>query len=587
MLPPEQFHIKRRREEEPVETLYIQSELHQKKRRFTDFIFQRVKIPSGTTTPRNDDSSSIPSSSPAAALALQDRLRSPRSVSTSGFASDNKVRRQPAARPTTTTTTTTVGTNGIPTVRTTSPGAEFRDESIRTETRRRELEAKRKRLQEPLGQFLPKSEETEVPLQTSDDDARVTPASSISEEKESSGGRTRPLSATPSAFPTSLRRFHIARPSTSMDSLKGAAGGGVSKKGSTPNRARAILVEKLTRSPSLRGASVLQTLEKKADGHVELDTVAQSQVAAAQPKAAQQSNSQLPETKSGPSTRKRPVVNQAEKNWRAQHQPAISAAKEHLTTKYEQTADDLDRLAADLEQVMLDIESEENQMDGLVHKSPSTTANAHVSIAPKPKTPLKYQPRHPAPRKTAALSAYVTNEEEYALEDKTMHEADSDGEYVYDTYIRIPLHTAPQLPQQKLQSDITGYTDPLAEANAANGISTIGPTRTDIGVVVITSDDEEIWDQYLEDDQDSEVDWDGDDVDSNAEDNPANDYPDEELSSADEYDDKPSIYRRYRSTASDDEEYDINEFDEEGGFDDDYKKYMYDYVGDDDDDEDY
>jgi len=176
-----------------------------------------------------------------------------------------------------------------------------------------------------------------------------------------------------------------------------------------------------------------------------------------------------------------------------------------------------------------------------------------------------------------------------------------DVEYVYDTYIRIPLHTAttsglttiPRLSQHP-NSDMTGYKDPLADINARNGVvhsdialtaHNIDPTRTDIGIVVITSDDEEIWDQYLEEDHDSDVDWDGDDVDSNAEDNPANEYPDEELSSADEYDDNPTVYRRYRTAASDDEEFDFNDFDDGADNDNDYKKYMYDYVGDDDDDE--
>lgn len=41
-----------------------------------------------------------------------------------------------------------------------------------------------------------------------------------------------------------------------------------------------------------------------------------------------------------------------------------------------------------------------------------------------------------------------------------------------------------------------------------------------------------------------------------AEDNPANDYPDSELSSADEFDDTHAIYARYRHGASDDEQWD-------------------------------
>ncbi|KAF7121737.1 hypothetical protein CNMCM5793_009290 [Aspergillus hiratsukae] len=71
-LPPEQINIKRRREEEPVDTLYIQSELRQTKRRFTDFVFQRVQVGG------NDRVSGASSS---ASLAAPSRtLLTPRSV---------------------------------------------------------------------------------------------------------------------------------------------------------------------------------------------------------------------------------------------------------------------------------------------------------------------------------------------------------------------------------------------------------------------------------------------------------------------------------------------------------------------------
>lgn len=50
-----------------------------------------------------------------------------------------------------------------------------------------------------------------------------------------------------------------------------------------------------------------------------------------------------------------------------------------------------------------------------------------------------------------------------------------------------------------------------------------------------------------------------------AEDNPANEYPDEELSSSDEYGDSSAAYRKYRNRAnSDDEGYDIDDYDSEG-----------------------
>jgi hypothetical protein len=51
-----------------------------------------------------------------------------------------------------------------------------------------------------------------------------------------------------------------------------------------------------------------------------------------------------------------------------------------------------------------------------------------------------------------------------------------------------------------------------------------------------------------------------------AENNPANEYPDEELSLSDEDDDPTAIYHKYRHRAtSDDEEFDIDDSGSEGG----------------------
>lgn len=51
-----------------------------------------------------------------------------------------------------------------------------------------------------------------------------------------------------------------------------------------------------------------------------------------------------------------------------------------------------------------------------------------------------------------------------------------------------------------------------------------------------------------------------------AENNPANEYPDEELSASDEDDDPSAIYGKYRRHAtSDDEEFDFDYFDDDGG----------------------
>lgn len=52
-----------------------------------------------------------------------------------------------------------------------------------------------------------------------------------------------------------------------------------------------------------------------------------------------------------------------------------------------------------------------------------------------------------------------------------------------------------------------------------------------------------------------------------AENNPANDYPEEELSSGDEDDDPAAIYSRNRhGAASDEEDFDVDEYGSEGEF---------------------
>jgi hypothetical protein len=78
---------------------------------------------------------------------------------------------------------------------------------------------------------------------------------------------------------------------------------------------------------------------------------------------------------------------------------------------------------------------------------------------------------------------------------------------------------------------------------------------TNIGVLVIDSEDEDLWNQYAVSDDDE--DW--DEEDSNAEDNPANDYPEDEVSSDDEF---GSNAYKYRNRGSDQEEYD-DEYDDQ------------------------
>lgn len=105
---------------------------------------------------------------------------------------------------------------------------------------------------------------------------------------------------------------------------------------------------------------------------------------------------------------------------------------------------------------------------------------------------------------------------------------DGPTDFVYETYVRV---------QQRVVSDL----EKLAQSNS-------------MGYLVIDEDEEELWEQYLrDDDDDDDEDWDEEDGDSNAEDNPRNDYPEDEVSSDDEYD--RNIYK-YRRDHSDDEQFD-------------------------------
>lgn len=103
---------------------------------------------------------------------------------------------------------------------------------------------------------------------------------------------------------------------------------------------------------------------------------------------------------------------------------------------------------------------------------------------------------------------------------------DGPDDYVYETYVRV---------QEKGIHDLGDLTN-----------------SNNLGYLVIDEDQEDLWDQYLRDEDDSDDDWDEEDADSNAEDNPRNDYPEDEVSSDDEYD--RNIYQ-YRRDYSDDEQH--------------------------------
>ncbi|KAL4786764.1 hypothetical protein BJX76DRAFT_320188 [Aspergillus varians] len=508
-LPPEQINIKRRREEEPVDTLYIQSELHQTKRRFTDFVFQRV-----TVSARKGHESDSPS--PASLGAAQRAIRSPRSVSSLHLPKS----------------TNSAGGGVVPLVRATSPGAELREE--------KRIAAARKQAEDKIKHALyssptPPKSELEKPSNIPD---KINAAPVSGEAVSSvSSGRGSPASAAGLAL--SIRRFQISRTNTTPTSPLRGAGGGIQKR--RMDGAVAVLVEKLRREPHSRRASMVAdaaALMENADHLAKGLTPARP--------------------------RKRPVVNQAEKKWRAERQGAISAAKENISQVLEKEAqarqstweDESDRLAHQLEQIALELNSE--------MEAEPTSANQYTAppAATRPamsKPPLKYQPRTPNKHRAAVPSvpavAPAESYQEKAVKPPAENEGgDSDEDYVYDTYIRRPL------PDKGL------VTDPLVDLGSDQEAwfrhHGIDGTRQDVGLIVITPEDEIFWEGFAEDEDDEDR-WDSEDGDSNAENNPANDYPDEELSWDDEEDDAAAIYRKYRLGQSDDEEFDWDGSDSE------------------------
>ncbi|TKA82633.1 hypothetical protein B0A55_00753 [Friedmanniomyces simplex] len=108
---------------------------------------------------------------------------------------------------------------------------------------------------------------------------------------------------------------------------------------------------------------------------------------------------------------------------------------------------------------------------------------------------------------------------------------DSDGDYVYDTYVLAP-------------SD--GAAPP--DISISNELSDI-----EIGYLIITDEDQSVWETYIEDEP-SDQDCDTDDEDENAEDYYGADYPEDEMASDDEGGRNAYGYRA--NGASDGEEWD-------------------------------
>lgn len=360
--------------------------------------------------------------------------------------------------------------SGVPLVRATSPGAEIR-EAQRLAVAQKEAEERRKRAlyQPPVSQ-------------------PVSQAPSTGTTPVIGSGKQSPVPEAPSSSrASSVRRFQISRSnSPSLGSLHSS--GGIQKRrvdGAAPGVA--VLVEQLRRKPHSRQASLVADMvgRAQADGNGAVNIL------------------DTPET-SHVKPRKRPVVNQAEKRWREVRQGTISAAKQHLSETLEKSAqanqstwdEESERLAQEFEQVALEIEQDMDVDDGESYVPSSPSSRHKIEATPKP---LKVQPRLPKQTRAAPQPLPVETE----VEGVAAHKMDEiDDDYVYDVYVRRPL----------AESDM--LTNPLAEFESDQQLKQIEASNQGIGVIVITAEDEEYWEHFVEDDEEE---WDSEDADSNGE----------------------------------------------------------------------
>ncbi|CAD0110044.1 unnamed protein product [Aureobasidium uvarum] len=150
-------------------------------------------------------------------------------------------------------------------------------------------------------------------------------------------------------------------------------------------------------------------------------------------------------------------------------------------------------------------------------------AREEARIKPKvtviPKKPVqRYRERHPEQFAAQAPSTNKTEEDVDMMSD--------DDDYVYDTYIRTK--------------------DPVVPAN----LESEDASNIQVGYIVISEEDQPLWEMYFEDDAESDKEFETDDEDENG--YYAADYPEDEVASDDEYD--RGAYG-YRHGGSDDEQW--------------------------------
>ncbi|KAE9367436.1 hypothetical protein N431DRAFT_383133 [Stipitochalara longipes BDJ] len=163
--------------------------------------------------------------------------------------------------------------------------------------------------------------------------------------------------------------------------------------------------------------------------------------------------------------------------------------------------------------------AEASRIAALREKSASSPLHKNSSNF-KPKKPaLRYAERHPEEQTGNRQEAMEVDEPHIGDEDEDM----DDGEYIIDTYVRIPADALEREEQSK-----------------------------NFGLLVL--DTQPDIDEFYREEEDSEEEDDDEEEDENAENHYTADYPDEEVASDDEFDRNAYNYRT--GNASDLEEYD-------------------------------
>ena len=125
---------------------------------------------------------------------------------------------------------------------------------------------------------------------------------------------------------------------------------------------------------------------------------------------------------------------------------------------------------------------------------------------------------------------------------------DSDSEYVYDTYVLAPV------PQP-------ATSNPLSADNPVETTKSLA-IPSNVGYLIITEDDEQLWETYMHDLEGSDSEP-TDEDDENAEDYYGADYPSDELASDDEFDRGGAAYGYRARRGSNDEQYNLNDADDD------------------------